>query len=124
MLLATSAGVPSLDSAEAGAASSRVQAAVNYFGPGRRGAASPLGYVSPDDAPVLTVHGSADRTVSPGRSERLDSALRAAGIESTLEIVRGARHDFTQVHTARVDTLVRAFLARHLKAGDGGPSQP
>ncbi len=118
VLLATSAGVASLDSAEAGAPSSRIHAAVNYFGPGRRGAGSPLRYVSPDDAPVLIVHGSADRTVSPGRSELLHSALREAGVESTLEIVRGARHDFAQVHTPRVNTLVRAFLDRHLKAPD------
>jgi acetyl esterase/lipase len=115
VLLATSAGDSTLDSAEAGAPSSRVQAAVNYFGPGRRGAASSLRYISPDDAPVLIVHGSADRTVSPGRSELLDAALRSAGVESTLEIVRGARHDFAQVHTPRVDTLVRDFLHRHLR---------
>lgn len=124
VLLATSVGVPALDSAEAGAPSSRVQAAVNYFGPGRRGAASPLGYLSPDDAPVLTVHGSADRTVSPGRSERLHAALQGAGIESTLEIVGGARHDFAQVHTQRVDSLVRAFLARHLRTVTDTASQP
>ena len=115
VLLATSVGDPTLDSADAGAPSSRVQAAVNYFGPGRRGAASPLRYISPDDAPVLIVHGSADRTVSPERSELLDAAFRSAGVESTLEIVRGARHDFTQVHTPRVDTLVRDFLSRHLR---------
>ena len=121
VLLATSVGVASLDSAEAGAPSSRIQAAVNYFGPVRRGAASLLRYVSPDDAPVLTVHGGADRTVSPGRSELLDSALREAGVESTLEIVRGARHDFAQVHTPRVDTLVRAFLDRQLRAPTAVP---
>jgi dipeptidyl aminopeptidase/acylaminoacyl peptidase len=100
-----------------------VQAAVNYFGPGRRGAASPLSYISADDAPVLTVHGSADRTVSPARSERLHSALRAAGVESTLEIVPGGRHDFTKVHSARIDSLVRSFLDRHLRR-NGPPAPP
>lgn len=94
--------------------SDSIQAAVIYFAPGRRGAASPLRYVSPGDAPALIVHGSADRTVSPGRSERLHAALRGAGVESTLEIVRGAGHDFRQVHTPRTDSLVLAFLARHL----------
>jgi acetyl esterase/lipase len=115
VLLATSAGDPFLDSADAGAPSSRVQAAVDYFGPGRRGVASPLQYVSADDAPVFIAHGSADRTVSPGRSELLHAALRSAGVESTLEIVRGARHDFAAVHTPRVDSLLRAFLDRHLR---------
>jgi acetyl esterase/lipase len=67
---------------------------------------------------MLIVHGSADRTVSPGRSERLHDALRQAGVASTLELVAGARHDFQEVHTARVDSLVRAFLARHLRHSD------
>lgn len=116
VLLATTAGDPALDSAAAAATPSRIRAAVNYFGPGRQGAASALRYISADDSPVLTVHGGADRTVSPGRSELLDAALRSAGVESMLVIVRGARHDFAEVHTARVDTLVRDFLGRHLQS--------
>jgi acetyl esterase/lipase len=118
VMLATSAGVAALDSTAGGDAladSSRIQAAVNYFGPGRRGAASPLRYISPDDSPLFIVHGSADRTVSLGRSQQLHTALQAAGVESTLELVRGAGHDFRQVHTPRVDSLVRAFLDRHLR---------
>ena len=83
--------------------SDSIQAAVIYFAPGRGGAASPLRYVSPGDAPALIVHGSADRTVSPGRSERLHAALRGAGVESTFELVQGAGHDFRQVHTPRTD---------------------
>jgi acetyl esterase/lipase len=81
VLLATTAGDPGLDSTAPAATSSRIQAAVNYFGPGRQGTASALRYISPDDAPVLTVHGSADQTVSPGRSELLDAALRSAGVQ-------------------------------------------
>jgi acetyl esterase/lipase len=98
--------------------SDSIQAAIIYFAPGRRGAASPMLYVSAGDAPTLIAHGSADQKVSPGRSERLHAALRKAGVESTLEIVRGAGHDFRQVHTPRIDSLVRAFLARHLRDGD------
>jgi acetyl esterase/lipase len=118
VMLGTSAGVPSLDSAagsDAVADSSRIQAAVDYFGPGRRGRASPLRYITADDSPVLIVHGTADHTVAPGRSEQLHAGLRAAGVQSTLELVRGAGHDFRQVHTPRVDSLVRAFLDRHLR---------
>jgi dipeptidyl aminopeptidase/acylaminoacyl peptidase len=93
---------------------------VIYFAPGRRGAADLLRHISPAAAPLLIVHGSADRTVSPGRSERLHAALQAAGVESILEIVRGARHDFRQVHTPRVDSLVHLFLARHLRVDSAG----
>lgn len=96
-----------------------IQAAIIYFAPGRRGAASPMLYVSPGDAPAFIAHGSADRTVSPARSERLHAALRKAGVESTLEIVPGAGHDFRQVHTPHIDSLVRGFLARHLRDAGG-----
>jgi acetyl esterase/lipase len=124
VMLATTAGVPGLDSVQADAPSSRIQAAVNFFGPGRRGAASPFRYLSADDAPVFIAHGTADRTVSSGRSELLYSALRSAGVEATLEMVRGARHDFAQVHTTRVDSLVRSFLDRHLqRAGTPAPAR-
>ncbi|HET8622729.1 MAG TPA: alpha/beta hydrolase [Gemmatimonadales bacterium] len=118
VMLATSADVGTFDTAAGNAAQSdsgRIQAAVNYFGPGRRGAASPLRYVSAGDTPVLIVHGTADRTVSPGRSRQLHHALQAAGVESTLELVRGAGHDFRRVHTPRVDSLVRTFLDRYLR---------
>jgi acetyl esterase/lipase len=101
-----------------------IQAAIIYFAPGGRGAASPLVYLSSDGAPAMIVHGSADRIVSPGRSERLHAALQKAGVESTLEIVRGAGHDFRQVHTPRIDSLVRAFLARHLGTRRPGVAAP
>jgi acetyl esterase/lipase len=117
-MLATTAGVMALDStagAEPLTDSSRIQAAVDYFGPGRRGVASPLRYISSEDSPVLIVHGTADRTVSFGRSRELLAALHAAGVEAALEPVRGAGHDFRQVHTARVDSIVRTFLDRHLR---------
>jgi acetyl esterase/lipase len=38
-------------------------------------AASPLSYVTPDDPPVLTLHGTADRTVPYDQAVRLDRAL-------------------------------------------------
>ena len=122
-LLAT-VGDSELDGGGAESTTTRVQAAVVYFAPGRRGAASPLRHVSAGDAPMLIVHGSRDRTVSPGRSERLHAALREVGVPSTLELVAGARHDFREVHTARVDSLVHAFLKRHLRGNDStGPGQ-
>jgi len=74
-------------------------------------AASPLSYVSPNDPPVLTVHGTLDRMVPYDQALRLDAALRAAGVPSYLVRVEGAGHgDFGSA----ADDRVAAFFARHL----------
>jgi acetyl esterase/lipase len=74
-------------------------------------AASPLRYVSPNDPPVLTVHGTLDRMVPYDQAVRLDAALRAAGVPSYLVRVEGGGHgDFGSA----ADDRVAAFFARYL----------
>jgi acetyl esterase/lipase len=74
-------------------------------------AASPVAYASPDDAPVLTVHGTLDRTVPYDQGVRLDAALREAGVASYLVTIQGGGHgDFGTAANDRVD----AFFARYL----------
>lgn len=46
-------------------------------------AASPITYVTKDDAPILTVHGSADRVVPYDQAIRLDAALKKTGVRAT-----------------------------------------
>jgi acetyl esterase/lipase len=79
--------------------------------PERAKAASPLTYVSPNDPPVLTVHGTEDRTVPYDQAVRLDAALREAGVPSYFVRVEGAGHG--NIGTAADDRL-EAFFARYL----------
>jgi acetyl esterase/lipase len=55
-------------------------------------AASPLAHVTPGDPPCLIVHGERDERVPLDQSVKLDAALRAAGVESTLVVLEGAGH--------------------------------
>jgi len=74
--------------------------------------ASPVTHVSPDDPPFLIVHGDRDRVVPLDQSVRLHQALTAAGVESTLYVVKGAGHGFRD---PKADALVREFFDRHLR---------
>ncbi len=93
--------------------SSRVQAVVDLFGPsdlpqmmrdaGRASQAfgtapdalqqaSPVNYVSRDDPPFLILQGDADKTVPPEQSQILHDKLKAAGVPSTLVMVKNGGH--------------------------------
>lgn len=78
-------------------------------------AASPVTYVTKDDAPTLTMHGTKDPLVPLSQAKFLDEALKKAGVESTLVIVEGAGHGFGG---AEVHSRVRAFFDKHLRGKD------
>lgn len=121
--------------------SSRVQCVVSFFGPAKLTRekelefdtmpppeflgdapssayedASPVHFVTRDDAPFLLVHGDADPKVPLGHSVLMDEELRAAGVPSELLVVHGGGHgDFLRKdpmgeHLWRTDR----FLARNL----------
>jgi acetyl esterase/lipase len=54
--------------------------------------ASPINYVSKDDAPTLLIHGDADRTVPFHQSELMEAALRSAGVPVRLIRIEGGDH--------------------------------
>jgi acetyl esterase/lipase len=56
--------------------------------------ASPITHVTPDDAPALLIHGSADRWVFPDQSTQMAEALERAGVRQRMILVEGARHGF------------------------------
>jgi acetyl esterase/lipase len=100
--------------------SSRVQAVVDFagpVGPGKSTAANPAGYASKDDPPFMILHGDSDRVVPLQQSQTLDSALRKAGVDSTLRTVAGAGNDFKQLRQGEQVELVNQFLDKHLKGG-------
>ena len=79
-------------------------------------AASPVTYVTKDDPPFLIVHGDQDPLVPLGQSQELADALRAAGVEVTLEVVKGAGHGGPAFETPEARRRVLEFFNHHLKA--------
>lgn len=127
--------------AGAGRPSARVQAVVSFYGPtdlsdlylyspyaagpvrqflgstpatdpAEYADASPVTHVSPDDPPVLLVHGEADWLVPPGQSFELAARLNEAGVPNRLIVVPNGGHGFgLRVGGLDLDSDVVAFLA-------------
>lgn len=55
-------------------------------------AADPITYVDATDPPFLLEHGSLDVIISPSQTLLLHTALRAAGVDSTRYVLKGASH--------------------------------
>jgi acetyl esterase/lipase len=78
--------------------------------------ASPITYVTKDDAPFLICHGDQDPLVPLDQSILLDKALKNAGVESTLIVVNGGGHGWAD--HPEVDKAVADFFEKHLKKED------
>ncbi len=77
--------------------------------------ASPLYYVDAKSAPFLILHGQLDELVHPHQAERLDAALRAAGIESRLLMFKDEGHVLTKKeNTDRMIRETLEFMKNHL----------
>jgi acetyl esterase/lipase len=129
--------------ASAGRPDSRVKAVVNYFGPTDLAAsdiplvskplvrdflgatpvekpelaakASPLTYVSKDDAPVLTFHGTKDPLVPPTQATKLAQAMTTAGVPGRVELLIGAQHGWQGRELERTKAETIAFFDGILK---------
>ena len=84
--------------------------------------ANPITYVSKNAPPFLIIHGNADNTVPFNQSELLVAALKQAGADVTLEVVKGGGHGFNPEQTRRLNPLVENFFDKHLKSP--APAQP
>ena len=73
--------------------------------------ASPVTYVSAQAAPMFIIHGDRDNIVPLQQSIEFNDALKAAGAESTLVIVKGGGHGFNDPPSALAATT---FLKQHL----------
>jgi dipeptidyl aminopeptidase/acylaminoacyl peptidase len=58
------------------------------------------------------MHGDADPLVPLGQSERFYEALKKAGVDATLHVVKGAGHGF---RGPEIDEATAAFFDKHLK---------
>jgi acetyl esterase/lipase len=100
--------------------SSRVQAVIDQFGPIRipkeKGdSSSVLKYVTKNAAPCLIVHGDADKSVPLKQSEQLADALKKAGVDVTLYVVKGGGHSGQVYFTDEMMGMYQAFFDKHLK---------
>ena len=78
--------------------------------------ASPVTHIRRDSPPTLILHGTHDTTVDRDQSVELHEALKKAGVESTLIMVKGANHAWP-LKTGKfdyTDDVVR-FFDRYLK---------
>jgi acetyl esterase/lipase len=84
--------------------------------------ASPVTYITPDDPPFLIFHGDKDGVVPIAQALTLDERLQAAGVPSTLVIVKGGDHGLNPLpgQTAEpaweaIARTTRDFLVKNLK---------
>jgi acetyl esterase/lipase len=126
-----------------GGPDSSVKAVVNYFGPTDLAAkdipdvskplvkdflggtpaekpdlaakASPLSYVSKDDAPVLTFQGTKDPLVPSTQATKLAEAMTAAGVPGRVELLIGAQHGWQGRELERTKAETFAFFDGLLK---------
>jgi dienelactone hydrolase len=75
---------------------------------------SPLAHVSSINAAVLLIHGAADSRTPESQSELMYDALQAAGKQSELHIIPGAKHELTVDQFQESWPVVMRFLGRHL----------
>ena len=123
--------------------SSKVQAVVNYFGPGDFvgntelnptgmwivanflgtvdakspvvAKASPSTYIDKSDPPVLTFHGANDPLVPLKMSQNLHALLKKAGVEEKLEVEAGLGHGWRGKDMERTMKETVEFFDKHLK---------
>lgn len=76
-------------------------------------AASPITYVSHDDPPFLIIHGDEDPLVPFNQSERLNAALKKAGVNCLFIRVRGAGHG--GFRNPEVPRRIAQFFDLHLR---------
>jgi dienelactone hydrolase len=128
------------------APSSKVQAVVNFFGPTELSAsdlpeqskplvrdfiggtpqerpdafakASPLTFVTKDDAPTLTFQGTKDPLVPHTQATKLADKMTAAGVGGRVELLIGAGHGWSGADLERTKAETFAFFDRHLKRKD------
>ena len=77
--------------------------------------ASPLTYVNKDSAPFLIMHGDQDNLVPLGQSQLLADALKKAGVEVNLVVVKGNGHGGPGFGSPENRKLIEDFFAKHLR---------
>jgi acetyl esterase/lipase len=79
--------------------------------------ADPITYVTKDDPPFLIMHGDKDMLVPLHQSELLHKALKKAGVDATLRVVKGAGHGLRggEMSSEELFGMSADFFDKHLK---------
>lgn len=77
--------------------------------------ASPLYWITPNTAPVLTLIGTKEEHVPVEQAQWLHERLQACGVPNELLILEGAGHGFQGKHQEQAQKAMRAFLGKYLK---------
>ena len=78
-------------------------------------AANPIHYIGKDSAPMLLMHGDADRVVSPSQTDLMFQALKQHGIEAERYVIPGAQHGGIYWVQDQVLDVIVNFFDRHLR---------
>ena len=79
---------------------------------------SPILFVTPDDPPILLIHGDADTLVPISASEVMFAALQAEDVESEFITIAGGDHGFrNRDHRDRAQAAMVAWFDGHLAPG-------
>jgi hypothetical protein len=106
---------PTFDHDAASSPESRlIGGALQQF-PERWATVDPLSFLTPDDAPMLALHGTDDTTVPFHQSELLLDAARAIGHAIRLLPIQDNGHGGAGFSTPAVNAVVDAFLDRSLR---------
>jgi acetyl esterase/lipase len=73
-------------------------------------ASNPIAYVSGDSPPFLILHGTADCQVPHSQSQRLNDALRAAGVQADLHLLPDVGHGDRRFMTPETEKWVSEFV--------------
>jgi len=76
---------------------------------------SPLNWVTPNAAPTLAIHGTADTYVAYEHSIWLMDRLIAAGVPAELETISGAGHGFKGADEERAEAAALRWLDKYLR---------
>ncbi len=85
--------------------------------------ASPVWHVSPDDPPCLVIHGTADPSVPVDQAVRLDAALSAVGVPSTLLLLDRVGHVATIGRNSPAGRAILEFLDAVLRPAATGATE-
>ena len=77
--------------------------------------ASPLNWVTPNAAPTLILHGTADNFVAYEQSVWLRDRLQSCGVEGELMTFEGAGHGFNGAEAERAQQALFSFFEKHLQ---------